>query len=341
MSPTLAAVAGWNTGSLSAQAGAIRAAETEMRGAAADLQTTLDLLPTVWTGVAAAATRDALRGERQLLVDQADALAGLAGAYDSAHTALTEKLGVLRDCLDRYRGGPITVDIASPAEGPITVRGETVRASDSNRAIGLGETDLAAVAAEVAAAAGAVLDADLDGARAIRAEGTKLRYHSPVEGTTAPVDALLATHGSNLVPDFPLLGYDQDRVLRDLLLADVSDTVLPSAEQVLGLYEDFTEFRDNRRSAGDIAVDLVQDSISLAGPPLPRSMRVPLEMLMSGAQVAAPDVMDTWNLPGRAVDATVRPVGRWIDQMGGWGLFHQDADLGARAEQDQKRFGGN
>lgn len=340
MSPSLGAVAGWTPAGLAVEATAIRAAENEFRTAADELSATLDILPEVWTGLAADATRDALRGERQLLVDQAGALGFLSRAYDDAHAGLDGALADLRVCLDGYGGGPITVDRDSPATGPILVRGE-----------GLDEAELQAAAEAVAAAAQAVLEADASGAQAIRDAAARLEVFPPAEATTAPVDALLAAHARDraVVPDLPGLEYDQERALRDLLLDNTLGQAFPEGAFALGRIDAATELADNRRSAGDVMLDLYQDMLTGAGPsmgggglpPLLSPLRSGVGAVFDGVGVLEPELAETWDIPGRAFDATVRPMARWADEQLGWGLFHQDGDLAEQAEQDQKRFGGS
>lgn len=325
MSPSLADVLIWNPAPLATQATTLSNASTEAVAAADTLSGTLDILPAMWTGVAATATRDALRHERTLLTDFAAAVFALSEVYATAHNDLVTALGELHAAVDSAAARGITVDTSAPASGPISLTATAPADTPIDTA------NLRATADVIAAAAAAVLDADNAASRRINDAVTTLHNDVVPAADGVPLDALMETHSlaAEREGDIPGLGADQDNWVRDRL-SDAAE--LTGARAVTGAIENVA---DNRQSAGDAALDVLSDVIP--GINLPRRAGQVLSM----AEFIAPDVAENFDIPGIAVDLGVRPAARWADDhIPGSHLFINDDELADKLERDQAHQAG-
>lgn len=321
MSPTLADLLAWNPSPLSTQAMTLQRSSEEARNAFNTLGGVLDILPQMWTGVAADATRDALTNERRYLDAFANAVAALSEVYSTAYTEVDSALSELRYSVDAAHTESIDVDTSSPAAGPISVR---TTADVSNTDL---TSRLRAAADVIAAAAAVVLDADNSAATRINDAVTDLHNTVVAEASNAHLQQLLETHSLNAqrYGDIPVLNDHQDQAVRDLFGSIFGDT----GTRAMAIADSVSNVRENRVSVGDGIFDVLTKMN-----PIPR-FPPQLGTALTITEFLAPDIAENFDFMEHVVDGSLRPLTRWAeDHVPGSRLFVNDDELDEKLQRD-------
>lgn len=300
----------------------------------ARLAETLDLLPDVWTGIAAEAVRDAISTERCYVdVLERDFLT-LRRCYDIAFRNISLAYDTLMTTISKVENQGFSLDYSSPAGGPITVSGTTVVRSDSDvDASRMEEAHRAADA--VAKAARVVLDYDAQYAEDIATVVGESEAGRPAAADTAALDT--ASREKHVDLDRYDVGVDLDLTATEFMVNGLG--LLPGVGNGLLLNDISSAMKENRASFGDALIE--RAGAKLSGR-VGKTLGSGLELAGFGttgravAQFFGPQMLG--GTIDSVLDASVGAAGRSFDERWGTQIFGPQTteQLARKALRDQE-----